>query len=82
MKLYKYRSLDNMDYVFDILSNGLVYCSSYKDLNDPFEGQFRKLYSKSQFGTQQYGDIPGIKYCVDQHKQCSIDASRAKENNV
>ncbi len=57
MKLYKYRSLDNMDYVFDILSNGLVYCSSYKDLNDPFEGQFRKLYSKSQFGTQQYGDI-------------------------
>jgi|BioPla2DNA2_1021312.scaffolds.fasta_scaffold82334_1 hypothetical protein len=56
MKLYKYRSLEKLDYVFDILSNGLVYCSSYKDLNDPFEGQFKKLYSNMQFGSSQWGD--------------------------
>ena len=83
MKLYKYRSLEKLDYVFDILSNGLVYCSSYKDLNDPFEGQFRKIYpniqfGSTQFGKGQFGDKPPTRedldryYTLEQKRICSF----------
>lgn len=41
MKLYKFRSLDNIEFTFDILLNERLYCANYKDLNDPFEGIFR-----------------------------------------
>ena len=40
MKIYKYRSYQRLDFLFDIICNGFVHCSNYKELNDPFEGQF------------------------------------------
>ncbi len=40
MKLYKYRSFENYEYIKDILVNCRLYCSNYTKLNDPFEGQF------------------------------------------
>lgn len=43
MLLYKYRSLDSLDFALDILLNERLYCSSYKELNDPFEGQFQHI---------------------------------------
>jgi len=43
MLLYKYRSLDSLDFALDILLNERLYCSAYKELNDPFEGQFLRI---------------------------------------
>ncbi len=40
MKLYKYRSLQSIEFVLDILLNERLYCSTYDELNDPFEGLF------------------------------------------
>lgn len=39
MLLYKFRSLENLEFVLDIIVNERLYCARYKDLNDPFEGQ-------------------------------------------
>ncbi|MGB8764645.1 MAG: hypothetical protein WCD07_07625, partial [Burkholderiales bacterium] len=36
MILYKYRSFDNYEFLLDILINERLYCSIYKNLNDPF----------------------------------------------
>lgn len=40
MHLYKYRTLDNPKWLFDILLNGRLYGSSFKNLNDPMEGAY------------------------------------------
>ena len=40
MKLYKFRSLNNTKFAFDILVNNRLYCANYESLNDPFEGEF------------------------------------------
>ncbi len=40
MNLYKYRTLERLDYVLDIVLNERLFCSFYKDLSDPFEGLF------------------------------------------
>lgn len=39
MLLYKFRPLESLEYVLDIVINERLYCARYKDLNDPFEGQ-------------------------------------------
>jgi hypothetical protein len=40
MILYKYRSLANLEYILDIILNQRLHCSTYPELNDPFEGIF------------------------------------------
>lgn len=45
MKLYKYRSLKNIDHVLDILLNEQLHCAPLKSLNDPFEGIYVSLSS-------------------------------------
>ncbi len=40
MKVYKYRSLTNFEFVADILCEQRFYASSFFDLNDPMEGLF------------------------------------------
>ena len=44
MILYKYRSLANFEHVLDIILNQRLYCSTYLELNDPFEGIFETTY--------------------------------------
>ena len=38
--IYKYRSLQNLNYLLDILLNDRLYASTYLDLNDPMEGHY------------------------------------------
>lgn len=40
MKLYKFRSFDNIEFVKDIFVNERLFCAEYSTLNDPFEGLF------------------------------------------
>ncbi len=40
MILYKFRSLTTLEHVLDIILNQRLHCSTYPELNDPFEGIF------------------------------------------
>ena len=43
MKLYKFRSFENIEFTLDIIMNERLYCAHHKDLNDPFEGLFSTI---------------------------------------
>lgn len=43
MKLYKFRSFENIENMLDIIMNERLYCAPHKDLNDPFEGLFSTI---------------------------------------
>lgn len=58
MKLYKFRSLNNPKFAFDILINSRLYCANYESLNDPFEGEFITIVRSSQM--LRIGGSPGI----------------------
>jgi hypothetical protein len=45
MKLYKLRPLSNLERVLDIVLHERLYCASFQDLNDPFEGSFLGVFS-------------------------------------
>ena len=49
MKLYKFRSMSNLDYILDILINQQLYCCPYYELNDPFEGMLNIRMSEQTF---------------------------------
>ena len=40
MKLYKFRSFENIEYTMDVILNERLYCAHIESLNDPFEGLF------------------------------------------
>ena len=44
MLLYKFRSLQNIEFDLDIILNERLYCAPYDELNDPFEGLFYASY--------------------------------------
>ena len=37
--LYKYKSIDDKGYTFDLLENDLIYLSNVNNLNDLYEGE-------------------------------------------
>jgi hypothetical protein len=43
MLLYKYRSIENLRFLLDILLNERLFCPEYSKLNDPFEGVFNEI---------------------------------------
>jgi hypothetical protein len=53
-KLYKYRSLNNIEFVLDILSNERFYCPRVDELNDPFEGVYMSSPPRGIPGTKLY----------------------------
>lgn len=38
--LYKYRTIDNLEFFLDTLLNNRLYAASFKDMNDPMEGVY------------------------------------------
>jgi hypothetical protein len=52
MKLYKYKSLKNLEHVTDIICNNRFYASQYYGLNDPMEG----LYNYTSGTKEEYLD--------------------------
>lgn len=59
MKLYKYRSLANVDFTLDILINQRLHCAPFEKLNDPLEGIFVwVLRTGGALGTFPFNTIP------------------------
>ncbi len=44
MKLYKYRSLQNLWHALDTVVNQRLYCAPWIDLNDPLEGRYEVYF--------------------------------------
>ena len=66
MILYKYRSLVNLEHVFDIILNQRLHCSTYPELNDPFEGLFiiTTTITRSDFLKRGTPPAPFIKWPI------------------
>lgn len=71
MILYKYRSLANLEYVLDIILNQRLYCSTYPELNDPFEGIFETTLHQQHTYNKVEDFFDGK---IDQIKICSLSS--------
>ena len=90
MKLYKFRSFDQFEYIEDILLNRRLHCAEYQNLNDPFEGFYlQTVYPRMGFFNQRQGapertekltlrrELPTI---YAEKRICSLSDHRAVED--
>ena len=61
MILYKFKSLQSLEHVFDILHNQRLFCTKYTSLNDPFEGVFWATITYPPW-------LSGYKYPLKKHR--------------
>ena len=69
MKLYKYKSLENLAYFFDIIVKKQLYGATIKELNDPMEGYF----TSDNFKDDDWKRIQNLKRSV---RLCSLSKNR------
>jgi hypothetical protein len=75
MKAYKFRASSQIDFAFDIIINQRLFCSDWKDLNDPMEGMFGYSHSmKSEIGIIK-DRIRGIRDSKRKYKICSLSST-------
>lgn len=85
MILYKFKSLHNIEYVFDILQNQRLFCTKYTNLNDPFEGVFLTAIHMNVLGFPFINQKPykvitpkkveDLHIELEQTKVCSLSAN-------
>ena len=82
MIFYKFRSLQNIEFVLDIIFNERLHCALYSNLNDPFEGLFHTITKPTNNFLSSL--IKEIKTCktiedlyfeVEKSKICSLTKS-------
>ncbi len=56
MRYYKFRSLNNLPWIADILVENRLYCSLAENLNDPMEGLFHANLKDEGFSTLELSD--------------------------
>jgi len=94
---YKFRSLWNLKYFSDIITNERLYAARYDELNDPMEGAFLidyhrqnivRLLKNEKYKTricslsQDYRHTLLWSHYADSHKGCCIEVSSKKFNEV
>lgn len=84
MLLYKFKSLQNIEFALDIIIKERLHCASYSELNDPFEGLFHTIFKPSTYYPLIPCLIKEIKQCktiedlhvgVEHSKICSLSKS-------
>lgn len=67
MLLYKFRSLERLERIADILVAQRLYCPRYFDLNDPFEGVciVRDVFENPQNASRRYYSIVDVDTVID-----------------
>jgi hypothetical protein len=84
MRLYKYRSFTNLQFVLDIILNQRLYCSTYSSLSDPFEGLFLTTFHVQSIplGITKIlspKSIEGLAFnSVDRIRLCSLSSSMSE----
>lgn len=83
LSFYKFRGLDNLPFLFDILINQRLFCSPYRELNDPFEGQYKVIRPSLSldFGKKKYAAAesekdfkPELHAASDELRVCSLSS--------
>lgn len=85
MKLYKYKSLANLEHVFDIILSERLFCVSYNKLNDPFEGLFLTTIKLSTLkvpfppyllnrSIEQHNNVEDLPIDLTRTKICSLSS--------
>lgn len=76
MNFYKFKSLENIEYAFDIIINERLYCADYEKLNDPFEGLFFSIIRSGAYSSGfSNGFDRQVKECneiLEPFKICSL----------
>ena len=64
MMLYKYRTLDNFQFLMDIIVNNRLFAAKFDDMNDPMEGSYttKDLVDRA-FHEELKKNIGAIKIC-------------------
>jgi hypothetical protein len=86
MILYKYRSLQNLNHVLDILYHSRLHCARYFELNDPFEGLFSAVMHMTHLERMKFShflpdtvtltkSIDDLPSSEDSVKICSLSSS-------
>ncbi|WP_409028831.1 DUF2971 domain-containing protein [Gracilimonas sediminicola] len=70
MRAYKFRSSNQIEYVFDILIKKRLHCADWKDLNDPMEGMY--YYQGNGRGKEIEEKVKGIRRAKRKYKVCSL----------
>lgn len=60
---YKYRSLEDLERILDIIVNKRLYGAVYKELNDPMEGKFNKEGLKKDDFEDIYSHLKRTRIC-------------------
>lgn len=63
MKLYKYKSLSDFEFIVDILLNKRLYAAQFEELNDPMEGDFDKNYAEAAYLESIKSEMNSIRVC-------------------
>lgn len=86
MLLYKFRSLQNIEFVLDLILNERLHCAPYAELNDPFEGLFNsimlggislplKLPIQWEQGAKRLMGVRDLRYEAEHSRVCSLSKS-------
>lgn len=70
MRAYKFRSSTNIEFALDILLNRRLFCSDWRELNDPMEGMF--VYSTDGRESHAQRVVKGIGSAKSRYKVCSL----------
>lgn len=70
MRAFKFRSSDQIEFVFDILINKRLHCADWKDLNDPMEGMYQ--YQGNGRNKEIQENVKGIRRAKRNYKVCSL----------
>jgi hypothetical protein len=71
MLAYKFRSSAQIAFAFDIIINKRLYCSDWRDLNDPLEGDFGYSAASGNYSAVQQW-LKGIRETKRRYKICSL----------
>lgn len=83
VRLFKYKSLENLDHVLDILENERIYCAKYCQLNDPFEGILGLSIAKKGMNAKELSKLSDFyKVHKDELHRYNICSFSATNDNV
>lgn len=72
MKAYKFRAASQMQFALDIILNRRLFCSDWKNLNDPMEGMF--AFSSRGHDPAVQSRVKGIGNAKQRYKICSLSS--------
>lgn len=75
MKLYKYKSIDNLWHIMDIVLMSRIYCAHWSELNDPLEGRYTIfLQDENMEPVPNLTDFPAVNSFKDRTKIAALSS--------